>query len=120
MPASPRTVMTLKGSITFLVASQPFSRGVSGFTCGPFSKRIYQLMIGTWQRLEVQSNSLAGALVCPLACAGLGASGRFCSCAGEAGAGAAGVWAAGCDGAGAWGVGCCVVGGATLGAGVGG
>jgi hypothetical protein len=32
-------VMALKGSVTLRNASQPFSLGVIGFTCGPLVKR---------------------------------------------------------------------------------
>jgi hypothetical protein len=35
----------LKGSTTLRTASQPFSLGVSGLTCGPLVKRIYQLIV---------------------------------------------------------------------------
>src|SRR5271155_1575052 len=42
MAESPRMVMRLKGSMTFLVASHPFPLGVSGLTCGPFENRLYQ------------------------------------------------------------------------------
>src|SRR5580693_9328119 len=39
-------VTTLKGSTRLRSASQPFSPGVSGLTCGPLVKRLYQFMGG--------------------------------------------------------------------------
>ena len=75
--------MILNGSIKFLVASQAFSRGVSGLTCGPSSKRRYQLITGILQGGAVQLYILGS--LSRLDCAGLGASGRFVCCAGLAG-----------------------------------
>jgi len=46
MAELPRMVMMLKGSTTLRMASQPFSLGVRGLTCGPSRKREYQLMMG--------------------------------------------------------------------------
>ncbi len=46
MAEVPRMVMALKGSTTLRTASQAFSFGVSGLTCGPLKKRAYQLTMG--------------------------------------------------------------------------
>src|SRR5271166_5154708 len=42
-----RMVRVLKGSTTLRAASQSFSLGAIGFTCGPLANRIYQL-VGCW------------------------------------------------------------------------
>lgn len=77
--------MMLKGSMTLLVASQPFSIGVSGLTWGPSSKRRYQLMKGTGQGRFLQSFlDIWGGLW------GLGASGSWGACGVGAVAGADG------------------------------
>src|ERR1700677_643914 len=51
MAELPRIVMALNGSATLRTASQAFSFGVIGFTCGPSRNRAYQLTRGRFLRM---------------------------------------------------------------------
>src|SRR5579875_599106 len=59
--ASPPMVSRLKGSMRLRPARCAFWSGVSGLTAGPFTKRAYQSITGTWGTHSIMPTILGGA-----------------------------------------------------------